>query len=585
MLRQPIIAVLGHVDHGKTSLLDAIRKTAIAAKEAGGITQAIGSTEIPASTIEDICGPLLKQFNFEIQIPGLLFIDTPGHEAFITLRKRGGSIADLAILVVDINEGIMPQTAESLEILRSTKTPFVVAITKIDRVEGWRSEKKSFIENYNLQSDSAKEEFEKRFYEVVSQFSRLGFSVERFDRITDFRKTITAVPISSKTEENISGLLAILVGLSQQFLHDQLLRTDQSAGMVLEVKDVIGLGKTLDVIIYDGEIHKNDYLVIGGHLPRITRIRALLVPAPLRDIRTEKRFTQVDACVAACGIKIAAPGIEDVVAGCRVRSAKTLEEAQELLETLEKEKEEVEIHAESEGLVLKADTIGSLEALINIFSKHAVKDAEIGNITKQDIMKAEANREALLRVVIGFNASVAEEAASLAKDKGIKLLISDVIYRLQEDYEKWIEEEKEATKKKAIENVTRPGKLSILPGFTFRASNPAIVGCEVLGGVVRPEYGLLKDAKEGLKLVGAVKQIQSHGETVEEAKAGDKVAVSIAGPTVGRQILENDVLYTDVTSDEYKKLKQHEALLSASERLALEEIYEIKRRHDPRYGL
>lgn len=584
MLRQPIIAVLGHVDHGKTTLLDAIRKTVIATKEAGGITQAIGSTEIPAQTIKDLSGELLKKFKFEMTIPGLLLIDTPGHEAFTTLRKRGGSIADLSILVIDINEGIMPQSDESIEILRSTRTPFVVAVTKIDRIQGWRPESTSFLKNYEEQSDDVKGEFEKKFYGLVEQFSSRGFSVERFDRVNDFTKTVAAVPISAKTGEGVPGLLAILVALSQQFLKDRLLRTDQSAGMVLEVKDTTGLGKTLDVIIYDGIVHKNDFLVISGKLSRITRIRALLQPEPLRDIRTEKRFTNVDECGAACGIKIAAPGIDDVISGSQIRSAKTKQEAEKLLEELEHEREEAEIHTEHEGLVLKADRIGSLEALISVFKDHPIRDASIGNITKQDVINAEANSDPLLRVVIGFNSQISGDADSLARDKKINIIISDVVYKLKEGYKEWLEAAKGDIQRKAIEGVTRPGKLKILTGFVFRASNPAIVGCEVTGGLLRSDVALFKETKDEIKTVGAIKQIQSQGENVSEAKTGEKIAVSISGPTVGRQILENDVLYTDVKSEDYKKLRQNELLISKSEKEVLGEIFEIKRKHDPRYG-
>src|SRR3972149_2892589 len=169
MIRQPIVSVLGHVDHGKTTLLDKVRQTAIAAKEAGGITQAIGTTEIPLETIQSISGRIIEKFKFEVSIPGLLFIDTPGHEAFISLRRRGGSIADLAILVVDIIEGIMPQTEESIQILKDTKTPFVIVLNKIDRIQGWHTNDESFLNNYPQQMDMTKEIFEERFYQVVSQ--------------------------------------------------------------------------------------------------------------------------------------------------------------------------------------------------------------------------------------------------------------------------------------------------------------------------------------------------------------------------------------------------------------------------------
>ncbi len=581
MLRQPIIAVLGHVDAGKTSLLDKIRQTAVASKEAGGITQAIGTTEIPSSVLKEICGPLLEKFKFEIKVPGLLFIDTPGHEAFTTLRKRGGSIADLAILVVDIIEGIMPQTIESIDILKSTKTPFVVAMNKIDRVNGWKLLDDYFLENYSLQSDDVQQEFERKFYEVVQQFDKQGLAVERFDRISDFTKTIAAVPLSSKTGEGIAGLLTVLLGLAQQFLKEQLVTKEESAGMILEVKDFTGMGKTIDAIIYNGTVSRNDFLVIGGKTPQIAKIRALLVPEALRDMRTEKKFRSADEINAATGVKISAPGLDEVIAGSPIRTAKTFEEAERLLEELEKEKEEAEIHAESEGLILKADTIGSLEALINIFKNHPIKEASIGSIGKKDVIKAEANQNKTYKIVIGFNSQINAEAETLAKDKGIKIMTSNIIYRLIEDYDKWQEAEQENTKKKEIEGLPRPGKIKLLPGCVFRASNPAIVGCEVTGGLLKAGSSLMKDGKP----VGEVKQIQSQGQNIEEAKNGEKVAVSIIGPTIGRQIEENDTLFVDISSDQYMKLKKNEQFLTGTEKQALQEIFDVKRKTDPRYGL
>ncbi len=584
MLRQPIIVVLGHVDSGKTSLLDSIRQTAIAAKEAGGITQAIGTTEIPTDVIKDLCGQLLVRFKFSISVPGLLFIDTPGHEAFTTLRKRGGSIADLAILVVDINEGVMPQTEESLQILRDTKTPFAVAVNKIDRLQNWSSEEKCFLDNFEKQNDDAKGGLEKKFYEIVEQISTFGYEVERFDRITDFRKTVAGVPLSTKTGEGIPDLLATLVGLAQNFLKDQLIKTDESAGVVLEVKNMTGLGTVIDCIIHDGTVHKNDFLVVGGKSRMITKIKALLMPEQLRDIRTEKKFTSVDECRAACGVRISAAGMDEVRSGVIIKSAKIFEDAEKLLEALEHEIEEVEIHKEAEGLILKSGNIGGLEALITLFKNHPIKEASIGQVTKQDIMTAEANNEDKNKIIIGFNTEVTDDAVTLAKDKEIKIIESDVIYRLIEQYEKFVGEKLEEQEKKEIGSLKRPAKLKIIPGLVFRASNPAIVGCEVMGGVVRPGSRLFKFDKE-LREAGEIKQIQSQGQNVEEAKIGDKVAVSIAGPTVGRQIDEGDTIYTDISNEEYKRLMENTQFLTEHEKSVLEEIYNIKKKVDPRYGL
>src|SRR3989338_5358167 len=580
MLRQPIVAVLGHVDHGKTTLLDLIRQTAIAAKEAGGITQTIGTTEIPLETIKTISGQILNMFGFEISIPGLLFIDTPGHEAFVSLRKRGGSIADIAVLVIDISEGIMPQTEESMQILKNTKTPFVVALNKIDKIQGWHTHDESFLNNYQRQQDVTKEIFEERFYKVVSQLSHRGFESERFDRVQDFKKTVTIVPLSGKTGEGIPELLAILSGLAQQFLKGKLEKTEQSAGMILDVKEVTGLGTAIDCIIYDGKIAKNDFLVLSKP-PMIAKIRALLMPEPLRDMRTEKKFKNVEEVNSAAGVKIAAPGLETVVAGSQIRTAKTFEEAEMLLNELEKEIEEVEIFTEKDGIILKADTLGGLEALINIFSKHPIREATVGNITKKHVISAEANIEPSNRAIVGFNIHPSEEVLKLAQDKKLKVLTANVIYHLLEEYEKWVQEEKEATKKKELDTITRPGKILILPGCIFRASQPAIVGCDVISGIVKPGYKLFKDDKP----VGEIKQVQSQGKSINEAKIGDKVAVSIEGPTVGRQINESDVLYTDITEEDYRKLKKFDKLLTENELKVMEEIKTIKRKYNPRWGL
>ncbi len=580
MLRQPIIAVLGHVDHGKTSILDSIRNTAIASKEAGGITQAIGTTEISSDVINNMCTSLLKRFNFSINVPGLLFIDTPGHEAFITLRKRGGSIADLAILVVDIGEGIMPQTDESINILKDSKTPFIIAVNKIDRINGWTSGD-CFLENHEKQNPDVQGRFEEKFYKLIEQFSSRGLAVDRFDRISDFKKTIAAVPLSAKTGEGIPDLLVTIIGLAQTYLKDQLVSSDKSQGMVLEVKEVKGLGVTIDTIIYDGAAHKNDYIIIGGKNEMIAKIRALMMPEALRDMRTEKKFKSVDEVYAAAGVKIIAPGLDNVVAGSPIRTAKTFEEAEKLLGEMEKEKEEIEISSEDEGLILKADTLGSLEALINIFKKFPIREATIGNVTKKDVMNADVNKTAPNRIIIAFNVGLNEDAETFGNDKGVKMMKSDVIYHLIENYEAWIKEEEESTKKKEIENLPRPAEIKIIPGSVFRASDPAIVGCEIYG-ILKPGSDLMKDT--GHK-AGNIKQIQSQGQNVADAKTGDKVAVSITGPTIGRQVKEGETLYTDLNQNEYKLLRKNEKYLTQAEIQVLDRIFVIKRKTDPRYAL
>jgi len=568
-IRQPIISVLGHVDHGKTTILDNIRRSTVAAGEAGGITQHIGATEVPLDVIKKICGRLIEEE--KIKIPGLLFIDTPGHEAFSTLRKRGGSIADLAVLVVDINEGFQPQTDESITFLKEFKTPFVVAANKIDMIPGWRKEDtKSFLKSWKKQSESVKKILDTKIYELVGALGERGFNSERFDRVSDFKTTVAIVPTSGVTGEGIAELLMVLIGLSQQFLRERIeIKERNGYGNVLEVKEVKGLGTTIDVILYDGQIKKGDYMVIGGEEPIVTTVKALLKPRELGELRVEKKFTYVDEVSAASGIKIAAPGLECVIPGSPLRTCQK-EDVERIKEELKKEVESVEIETENEGVMLKADTLGSLEGLIKILKNNniPIRKAKIGCVTKADVVEMSSIKDPLNRVIFAFNAPVLEEAREI---EGVKILEDPVIYKLIEDYENWKKEKEEELKREKLSQVIRPGKIKILPGYIFRASHPAIVGVEVTGGVIKPGYSLVKEGK----IVGKIQQIQKEGSNVSEAKYGDKLAVSIDGPTVGRQIKEGDELYTAMSKENLRKLEEMRDLLSRTEIDVLEEIKSI----------
>ncbi|MCD6383011.1 MAG: translation initiation factor IF-2, partial [Thermoplasmata archaeon] len=316
-IRQPIVSVLGHVDHGKTTLLDRIRGTTVVQREAGRITQHIGATEVPVDVIYRICGDLLKEKS--LKVPGLLFIDTPGHEAFTTLRARGGSLADLAVLVVDIYEGLKPQSIESLNYLKQYKTPFIVAANKIDRLSGWvKDENVPFVINWKRQTERYQKDLEERIYDLIGALAEHGFSAERFDRVVDFTTTLAIVPMSAKWGVGLQELLMLLVGLSQRFLEKRLeVQEGEAKGTVLEVKEEKGLGKTLDVIIYDGVLRVGDTIVVGTTSePLVSKVKSLLKPKPLDEIRDpQHRFDHIDEVVAAAGVKVLAREVEGALAG------------------------------------------------------------------------------------------------------------------------------------------------------------------------------------------------------------------------------------------------------------------------------
>ena len=559
-VRQPIVCVLGHVDTGKTLLLDKIRKTSVQAREAGGITQHIGASFFPVDTLKQLCGSLLSMVKGEIEIPGLLVVDTPGHEAFTNLRRRGGSVADIAILVIDVLRGFETQTYECIEVLKARKTPFLVAANKIDRIPGWKSYPDTpFLKTYQMQNPYVKQDLDNRIYDIIGTFSRLGFRADRFDRIKDFTKTVAVVPTSAKTGEGITELLMVLVGLTQQYLKKRLQTTEGPAkGTVLEVKEEPGLGLTLNTIIYDGVLRKDDLIVVGGkEKPIVTRIRAILVPKPLDEIRDPRdKFSSVNSVSAAAGVKIAAPELEGALAGAPLYAVPQGEDPQKYVKLVSEEIEKIRIITDIDGVVLKADTLGSLEAIAESLKRNGVpiRLADVGDVSKRDVVEAGVvkEHEPLYGVVLAFNVKVLPDAEEEAKNRSIKIFHENIIYRLVDDYLSWLRTKQEAKLEKEFETLIKPGKIRILEGYVFRRAKPAIVGVEILAGKIKPKYRLVR-AKDG-EDVGEIQQIQEKGKALPEARQGMQVAISIDKPLVGRHIFEKDVLYVKVPEAHAKAL-------------------------------
>ena len=574
MIRQPIVSVLGHIDHGKTTLLDRIRGSAIAAKEAGYITQHIGATEVPIDAVKRVCGELLERMNISLTIPGLLFIDTPGHAAFINLRKRGGSIADIAILVVDANEGFNVQTYESLNILKTYKTPFVVAANKIDLVPGWRPNKNEcFSDSFAKQKDDVQQTLDLKIYQIVETLYKNGFNSERYDRVRDFTNQIAVIPVSAKTGEGVQELLSVLSGLAQKFLEKQL-KTDVKGtgkGSILEVKKTEGLGITLDVILYDGTIRKGDIIVVGSaEEPIVTNVKALLKPLPLEEIRVGNRFENVDEVYAAAGIKIAAPNLENALSGAPVYVAQEESEIGLLKSQIKAEIEEVQIKTEKKGVIVRADTLGSLEALVKMLEdeKITVRRASFGTLSHADIREVEVVKKEnpVYAAIFAFNIKIPDEIKKEAEDFGIKIFAGEVVYTLIEDYRNWIREEAALSKEELFKRVSLPAKIRIKPGYVFRQSKPAICGVEVLVGTIKPRAILINEKGEE---IGEVKEVQREGKPISEAKGGEDVALSIQGAIIGRNVNEGDYLFTRVSIRDAQLLKTKLAELMSGEELEL----------------
>ncbi|MDD1758941.1 MAG: translation initiation factor IF-2 [Methanotrichaceae archaeon] len=584
-IRTPIVVVMGHVDHGKTSLLDKIRGTTVAEFEAGLITQHIGATEVPLDIIQNFCG---AHFGREIQVPGLLFIDTPGHHAFTSLRSRGGSLADLAILIIDMNEGFQPQTIESLTILKRYKTPFVVAANKMDRIPGWRAKESTpFAETLKSQSERVVEQLDSRIYELVGELYKYGFSADRYDRISDFTRTVGIVPISAITGEGVPDLLMVLVGLAQRFLKDNLKikSSGPGVGTILEVKEERGLGTTLDVILYDGEFKAGDTVIFGTtREPIVTKIRALLKPKPLAEIRSEEKFVPVKRVVAASGVKVAAPKLENALAGSTIRVVTLQEDIEAIAKEMKSELDAVRIETENEGVILKADTIGSLEALVGeLKAKNIpIHAADVGQVSRRDVIRASAFKDKFISAILAFNVDILPDALLEVQKTNLPVFNSNIIYSLIENYENWKEEQKMRIEQERLEAVIRPGAVRLMPDCVFRQSKPAIVGVQVIGGVIRTQVTLMR---EDGAIVGTLKEIQEHNENLSSATTSQEVAISIDGPTVGRQIHEGDILYVNIPEKHARIVEQElKPKLSEDEREILEDFLTIKRKKEPFWG-
>ncbi len=605
-MRQPIVAVLGHVDSGKTSLLDSIRGTGVQGREAGGMTQHIGASFLPQETIRARCGPLYGRLASSpgAQVPGVLVIDTPGHEVFTNLRARGGSAADIAILVVDAARGIQPQTTESLGILRSRKVPFVVALNKIDQISGWRGGKgggdadgdagvRLAADAVKSQDESVRKDLDQKLYDVVASLSILGYKSESYDRVRDFAREVCIVPTSARAGTGMPELLAVLVGLTQQYLAARL---DQDAkaeprGIVLEVNDEVGIGPSANVILADGSLSMGDTVVAAKRDGTVAaRPKAILLPRPLDEMRDPRdRFMPVESVDAAAGVKIASPDLAGVLPGSTILVAPAgsgTAAVAPLRERIEAEMRSVFVETESDGVTVRCDTIGSLEAVVSMLSerKIAVARADIGPVTRRDVIGARAVKEndRHLGVVLAFNVRVLPDAAAEADESSVRVFSDRVIYSLVDSYSEWARQDALHEEDSVFSEITPVAKFTFLKGFVFRNNDPAVFGVRIDAGRLVQKAQFIND--EGRR-IGRVHQLQEDKKTVPAARRGAEVACSVHGVTVGRQVSEEDVFYTLPTSAEAKSLLGRFAgRLDDGETAALARVVELQRDRDPAYG-
>jgi len=490
-LRSPICCILGHVDTGKTKLLDKIRQTNVQEGEAGGITQQIGATYFPVEAIRQKTAVINPDGKFEFKVPGLLIIDTPGHESFSNLRSRGSSLCNIAILVVDIMHGLEPQTLESMRLLRERKTPFIVALNKIDRLYGWKKiDNNGFQESLKLQNKAVQNEFKNRLEQTKLAFSEQGFNSELFYENKSMAKYVSLVPTSAHTGEGIPDMLKLIVQLTQERMVGSLMYLSEVQATVLEVKQIEGFGMTIDVILSNGILREGDRIVLCGVEGAIkTNIRALLTPAPLKELRLKSAYVHNKEVKAALGVKISAPGLEGAIAGSRLLVVGPDDDESDLEDEVESDLATLfsRVEKSGRGVSVQASTLGSLEALLDFLKdcKIPVANVGIGPVFKRDVMQCGIMLEKAkdYAVMLCFDVKVDKEAQQYADEQGIKIFTADIIYHLFDAFTKHMDELKEKKKEELKLLAVFPCVLNTVA--VFNKTNPIVVGVDVVEGQLR----------------------------------------------------------------------------------------------------
>jgi translation initiation factor 5B len=541
-LRSPICVIMGHVDTGKTKLLDKIRKSNIQNGEAGGITQQIGATYFPMETLKRMTTFFADKFKLQYDNPGLLIIDTPGHESFSNLRSRGSSLCDIAILVIDIMHGIENQTKESISLLRAKNTPFIVALNKIDRLSQWKAAPGAeFIQTFRKQTQHTKDQYEKGLQRVITQMGELGLNGTPYYRMKFGNKLdleeVPIVPTSAITGEGIPDLLALVQLVTQMHMAKRLKSKKELQCTVLEVKVEQGVGITLDVILVNGVLHVNDTIVIAGmNGPITTHIRALLTPEPLKELRVKSQWVHHDKIYAAMGCKIAAPGLDGAIAGSELFVAKTDDEIPELMDRVDADVSSIteNVNKEEDGLLVQASTLGSLEALLCFLKSKdlSVSAVGIGPLYRKDLLQIQniAQRNPKYAVVLAFNVEISQDAKNFAHDNGITIFTAEIIYHLTDMYEQYLKDLKTKEKEAARASAVFPVEIQYLEKQMIHRSKPIIIGVKVIDGSLKKGTPL-STCGDNPRFLGTVESIQVNNQPIDEAKLGQECAICIKEPS------------------------------------------------------
>ncbi|KAG8137463.1 hypothetical protein E2320_004700 [Naja naja] len=567
-LRAPVICVLGHVDTGKTKILDKLRHTHVQDSEAGGITQQIGATNVPLEAINEQA-KMVKTFDREtVKIPGMLIIDTPGHESFSNLRNRGSSLCDIAILVVDIMHGLEPQTIESINLLKSKKCPFIVALNKIDRLYDWKKSPDTDVAvTLKKQKKNTKDEFEERAKAIIVEFAQQGLNAALYYENKDPRTFVSLVPTSAHTGDGMGSLIALLVELTQTMLNKRLAHCEELRAQVMEVKALPGMGTTIDVILINGRLKEGDTIIVPGvEGPIVTQIRGLLLPPPMKELRVKNQYEKHKEIIAAQGVKILGKDLEKTLAGLPLLVAYKEDEIPVLKDELIHELKQTlnAIKLEEKGVYVQASTLGSLEALLEFLKTSEVPYAgiNIGPVHKKDVMKASVmlEHDPQYAVILAFDVRIERDAQEMADSLGVRIFSAEIIYHLFDAFTKYRQDYKKQKQEEFKHIAVFPCKMKILPQFIFNSRDPIVMGVLVDAGQVKQGTPICVPSKNFID-IGIITSIEINHKQVDVAKKGQEVCVKIepipgeAPKMYGRHFEATDILVSKISRQSIDALK------------------------------
>ena len=570
-LRAPIVCILGHVDTGKTKILDKLRRSNVQLGEAGGITQQIGATFLPIENFKDHIAKLNPKFRIPLKIPGILLIDTPGHASFQNLRSRGSSLCDIAVVIINIMKGIEKQTLESLDLLRQRRTPFIIALNQMDRIYQWKStEFGAFRDSLDKQKNSQKREFNKLVQDNITQLIKNNLNTALYDENDNMKEYINLVPTSAITGEGMPDLIGLLSFLSQKYLLRKIEFKNEVQCTILEVKVLESIGTTIDVILVNGTLKVGDKIIIGGLFgPIKTQIKIILTPHPMKEMRVKCEYDRHDVIKGAIGVKLFCPDLENALAGSPLYVYKTEDEADQYSNEITKDFNSIVkdfLSKTGKGIMVQASTLGSLEAILTFLheQKIQVSVVGVGNLNKKDVIKMQtmhAKQENPLKedlVILAFDNKVIPEAQQFADANNIKIFNDNIIYHLFDSY---IDFKKEC----ALERKKQKEKEAIFPCILkivmfINKKDPLIIGVDVVEGILKVGTPLYCPEKK--ISIGVVEGMEKSYKPINNVRPVDgsvsiRMKVADSSLTAGRHFDEKCTFISHITRNSIDALKEY----------------------------